>query len=406
MHMKLRRNKRGTVTGSGAAAFVALLAAVIILYILLVPPEFREEILGPVVPGEEGPDVISPGEEPVTELAILSKVPGRLDKLATPNQIIPMDAVVLYSDVESQILGSATSIFAQNSLLSEEVDSINFNVVDPINTQNVLLSFKAKKFKGRLVVKLNGNVVYNDIINQPTITPIPIPTDYLRKINVMEFRVGGPGWKFWSTNEYILENVQVVGDVKDVSHLQATAKFIIDSNDLLNTKSARIQFVPECAPGQAGPLEVYINGQIVSKATPICSDLRKAEFLPQKLVTGENTLEFKTDAGSYIIDQILLTLLFREPVAPTYYFELEEEDLEELLDDEDKYMQMDLQFVSPEFKNMNVYINGHTIHIDEEGTSFDMNIEEFLVPGTNAIKLYPRSRDINVRSLTIDVIAE
>ncbi|MBD3259696.1 hypothetical protein GF371_03640 [Candidatus Woesearchaeota archaeon] len=404
--MKSYKDRRGTVTGSGAAAFVALLAAVIILYMLLVPPEYREEILGPVVPGEEEPGVITPGGEPVTEVEILSKVPGRLDKLATPSLTVPLDSVVLFSDVESKKIGEATSVFAQNSLLSEETDAIRFNVLDPVNTQNVLLTFKAKKSKGRIVIKLNGNVVFNDIITQPTITPIPIPTEYLQKQNLMEFRVAGPGWKFWSTNEYLLENVQIVGDVKDVSHLEAKTRFILDSNDLLNTKKARIQFVPNCAPGEAGPLELYINDQMIEKATPLCGDLQRTEFLPQKLKTGENTLTFKTDAGSYIIDQILLTFVFREPVIPTYYFEIEEEDLDELLDSEDKYADLELEFVGPEFKNLDVYINGHTIHIDEKGTSFNMNIEEFLIYGTNAIKLYPRSRNIDVTSLNIKVITE
>lgn len=406
MYLKSHKNKRGTVTGSGAAAFVALLAAVIILYVLLVPPEYREEILGPVVPGADDTDVITPGGEPVTEVGLLSKVPGRLDRLATPSLTIPLDSVVLFSDIESKKLGEATTIFTQNSILSEEVDAIRFNIIDPINTQNVLLTFNAKRYKGRLVIKLNGNIIFNDIVLQPTITPIPVPTVYLQKQNLMEFRVAGAGWKFWKTNEYILENVKIVGDVRDVSHLEANARFIIDSEDLLNTKTAKLQFVPDCAPGNVGPLEIFINDQAITKATPMCGDIQRTEFLPQKLLTGENTLAFKTDTGSYIIDRILLVLLFREPVMPTYYFDIEEEDLDEILDDDEKYVNLELKFVSPEFKNLDVYINGHTIHIDEKGTSFEMNIEEFMIYGTNAIKLFPRSRNIDVTSMKIKVITE
>ncbi|MBW3013726.1 hypothetical protein KY335_00620 [Candidatus Woesearchaeota archaeon] len=400
----VRKNRRGDA-GSGAAALVALIAVVIILYILLVPPEHRTELLE----GTEGPSGFQPTTPTIPSMGgyiLLSKTPGRLDTLTATQNRLYLPASFLSSEVKSKQLARAASIYTERSLFSAEPDTFHFILADPDNTDSILLSFNAKKYSGRLIIFMNGKQIFNSELSQPTNPPVEIPRQLLQRENVLEFRVSSPGIRFWATNSYLLETIQITGDVRDISKLSSTNKFIITTDDLLNTKKLTLKYLPECSPGNVGPLEILVNNQLLSKTIPLCGSPVVIDFLPDKLMTGENDLTFKTTTGNYIVDNIQIIQSFKEPIAPTYYFELEEEDLYEIQEEDDVLAMLYLSFVSPEFKNLDVYINGRTIHIGERGEVFSQEIDDYLIDGTNAIKLVPRSSGIDVTGLEITIEIE
>lgn len=399
-----RRNRRGD-TGGGAAALIALIAVVIILYILLVPPEYRTEILeGTEAPGyQPGTSGIPAGAE---SFVLLSKAPGRLDALTASENRIYLPAAFLSAEVKSKQLARTASIYTERSLFSSEPDTFHFILTNPENTENILLSFNAKKYSGKLIIFMNGKQIFNAELSQPTNPPIEIPRQLLQKENVLEFRVSSPGLRFWATNAYLLENIQVTGDVRDVSKLSSTHKFIIATEDLLNTKIATLRFLPECRPDTVGPLEVTVNSDLLSESIPLCGSPVSLNFLPEKLETGENELTFRTTKGNYIIDNIQIIQEFKQPIIPTYYFELEGQDLDLIQSEEDVRAVLELQFVSPEFKNLDVFLNGRTIHVGERGELFSQDIDSYLISGTNAIKVVPRSSGIDVISLEIQMQIE
>ncbi|MCK4669709.1 MAG: hypothetical protein KAT43_00790 [Nanoarchaeota archaeon] len=399
------KNRRGD-TGSGAAALVALIAVVIILYILLVPPEHRTELLE----GDVGPSGFQPSTPTIPGgdniYVLLSKSPGRLDTLTATQNRIYLPAAFLSSEIKSKQLARASSIYTERSLFSSEPDIFHFVLADPENTDNILLSFNAKKHSGRLLIFMNSKQIFNNELSQPTNPPVEIPKHLLQKENVIEFRASSPGWRFWGTNSYLLETIQITGDVRDVSKLASVNKFVVTTDDLLNAREVTLKYLPECRPADVGPLEILINGQVLSQAIPLCGTPVMVNFLPAKLRTGENELTFKTAMGNYIIDNIQITEKFKEPVAPTYYFDIEEDDLDRIQLEDDVYGVLTLEFVSPEFKNLDVYINGRTIHIGEKGQSYTHDIDDYLRKGTNAIKLVPRSKGIDLTSLEISIEVE
>lgn len=405
------KGKKGTSesnTGSGAAVLIALIGVIIILYVLLAPTEFRQGLLndtptagpdGTPVPPTEGRFVI---ENPV----FLSKTPGTIDKLDRDKVKITIPSSKLETKHDFIKFVSSNSIFVQNSLLNEERDTLAFTVKDFENVEHLQLSFKVKKSsEGRLAILLNNNGVFNGQLTQPSPNPIILPSNFLQHDNVLEFRVTGAGAKFWKTNSYLLENIEVNAKSVDTSQLVASNTFIITADDLVNTEKASLTFTPICLvqKGTRGVLEVQINGQMVSSSAPLCSDKSLIGFAPSKLVTGENKITFTSDKGGYIIDEVKITLNLEEPTHPVYYFEVDAKNLAKIRDTDLK-ANLKLKFASPDFRSLTVYVNGHAVHIDQSGDNFQYNVEQFLDNRTNSVKIEPRSDNVNIRSL--EIVAE
>ena len=382
------------------APLILLLTLLLILYVIMLPPESREELLGeePFMGPGTGDNQTS-GQE--REEILLRKYPGTLDKLDFREVRNSMPSMVLYADFQNVEVSSVRNIYTESTVFGEQRDTLSFTLSDPANYDDLLLSFTAKGYKGRLVIKLNEQVVFNDYLSQPTINPIKLPENVLKNDNVIEFRVSSPGWKFWRTNKYSLENVKVTGQYQDVSALKASTSFVSLDEDLRNTNSVVLKYVAECKQGQVGRLDVVLNDNLIKTGVPLCGDLQAVEFDKAKLNSGENTLVFSSNKGSFVVDNVEVIQFLKEPTYQTYYFEMDEEEVLDLLEFDNLALNMYLQFADDEFHNLDVFVNGHVIHVDEKSNRFIWNIEPFLFTGTNAIKLIPRSKGIDIAELVL-----
>ena len=86
-------NKRGE-EASRIAPLILLIALVIVFYVLFLPPEVREELLGPIQPPEGGEE---PGIAVPKEDVILRTSPGRLEKLDVREISNTFPPSILYS---------------------------------------------------------------------------------------------------------------------------------------------------------------------------------------------------------------------------------------------------------------------------------------------------------------------
>ncbi len=254
-----------------------------------------------------------------------------------------------------------------------------------------MLSFTAKQHKGILTIKLNNVNIFESEITTSNPKPITLKKDYLEGNNILEFSVSGTGIRFWSTNVYSLDDIKIVGDVADISKQESKNIFFISENEKLNLERAKLRFLPQCKPEDAGKLDVLINYQEVFSGIPDCGGINVYSFSTNVLHKGDNNIVFKTDKGSYLIEQIKVQTSLRELTYPTYYFEVNETAFERIKSGSYD-AKLALEFVDDKKdKIMNLNINNRMIYVDTDEAKYHKNIGDYVREGNNFIKIEPLS---------------
>jgi len=381
--------KKRAQAGSGAATLVALIACFIILYILFLPPEDREELLE-----GDGDDDDDEEEKNDINRTAVEESPGRLDVVGFNEYEHSLPSINLFATTSAIVIKEIDSLYVKNGLFDKSFKKIEFGLEDLENTEKVLLSFFAKIHKGILIIRLNGNTIATEeVINN---ADFALDKEYLADNNELEFDVSGVGWRFWTTNQYLLEDIQVVGDVTDISEQESKSIFTISGSEKDNLNRAFLKFSPDCTPRNVGKLNVYVNNFNVYSAVPDCGSLTPVEFSTGHLNEGENKVVFQTDEGSYLIDQIMIKTELKEPTYPVYYFELDDDEYDAILDDE---LDVNLTFRfadDKEFKQATVYVNGHRTILNTYDNEYSRNIDHYVNRGHNAVKIEPEHNTLDV----------
>ncbi len=326
--------QRKAQSASSAATLIVLIAGFILLYILFLPAEDREALLGDgsYVYPDGSPSTSTTGTtSPATAAAalvtetILSESPGRIYYLQESSFEHSISAVNLYTLTEATVLFSQDSLYIKNGMFDELSRNLTFYVDDPDYTDNVLLSFNVEEGQGRIIVKLNGNLIYEGEITSGAITPLDLSAYSLSDINILEFSVSEVGYKFWTTNKYQLATLQITGDVTDISQQTSKTTFTVSDVEKFNVERTRLYFYPDCNPREVGPLRISVNTEVVYSSIPDCQQINMVEFSPTTLSAGDNYLLFKAEKGEYLIYSISVNTELAEQEYPVYYFDIDDE---------------------------------------------------------------------------------
>ncbi|MBW2996101.1 hypothetical protein KY332_02240 [Candidatus Woesearchaeota archaeon] len=369
---------------SAAAALIAIIGFLIVLYILFIPPEEREKIL------LDEEELAEKEAEEISKI-LLSESPQRLFPAEKREFEQYFSAINIYVGEEGMELKKADSLYVFRTLFTKRKINISFNVVDLPNIKDALLNFYVEEGKGRLIVNLNGREVFNKKIKKGNIDPIDLKGKLLEGENSLEFEVSSPGLLFLRRNRYSLDDILVTADVLRRDTQESTLSFIVDSAEKDNMRKVKLRYLPECVEERIGPLTISINDDQLYSAVPAdCNILaRPIEFLPDKLLVGENTLKFSTTKGWYLIDNIKLSSELKEVIIPVYYFEIEEEDYEYVIDD-DANVTLYMKFIDDITRKVaDITVNNHLMRLDQEEIEFNETINKLVEEGNNAIKIEP-----------------
>ena len=378
--------KRAQTDGTRAAVLVAIITLLLIFYILFLPPEEREALLG-----DEGLDPTTPGigTPTITERTLLLANIGRLEYYNPQGFDHFVPSINLFAAAEAQVLSSQNPFTVRNGWFDKGTKNITFTVSDLENTDNVLLSFNARQRKGRLKIRLNGISIYEFEISQLNAPPIRLDKELLTERNTLEFSVSGVGPRLWRTNEYSLEVVKIVGDITDLSRQQSRNIFTISSTEKFNMERATLQFYPQCEPSQVGVLEILINNRKVYESIPDCNSINLQELSISDLNAGSNNIAFMARKGNYRIDQILVDTDLREVSSFIDYFELKDKDFEDVLDGT-RSVVLEIQFVDDgKKKRAELNINGHLAFLNQQEPVYFRNIDPFVGSGNNYLEIRP-----------------
>lgn len=341
--LRNKLNKQAQESGGGSAAvFVAIVAFMIILYILFLPPEDRAEILGEGSSTTSSSGIVSSSgsgsesdEISVSDKNVLLLVnPGLLSVQGDDaiHHFIPR--VRLYEQSSGTVLDEHGAITVKKSIFDSQPKSWEIALEDPKNTKNILIDFVVTKGEGDLLVKFNGQEVFEGAVSGGNIAPISIENELLKKNNAIEFSVSSPGFMFWKTNQYYIDKIKAVATLYDSSHLSTKNTFYISEDEFKDADKISMKYYPACDSKKIGPLTIKVNTDSVYSGTPVCNIENQIEFGPERVRQGDNELVFSTTYGEYEINRIDLKADVEEKEDYVYYFDMDRKFFEE--DDEEQ----------------------------------------------------------------------
>ncbi|MBD3203305.1 hypothetical protein GF327_03360 [Candidatus Woesearchaeota archaeon] len=398
------KKKRGQYVVPGQASQAALLVLVIgvaiLLYILMLPPKNRAELLGEnITGGTDGPGGII--RDNITIL--LKKQPGTLNYLAKDEIEFSIPSFNLFTRTDAVVLVNFDSVYIRKSLFNYEYRNISFSIKEMEKMENFVLSFNTPTRSGVLKVLLNGNIILNKKITNENPDPIILPRDYLKKQNVLEFEVSGPGMNFWEANEYTLENLKITADITDFSGQENRQSFLVSEQEKsLLEERAGMSFTAECNLHEVGPLHIYLNNMEIFSGIPDCGYTTKIPPISRdKILAGENTLRFSTEKGRYLLYSINLQIELEEPVYPTYYFTLNSEMFESLKEDTGDLNVTVVFSNQDEYKKGVILLNGFKKEIDTKKIQYSRKLNDFARLDNNAVEIKPVSKKLEIVELKV-----
>lgn len=313
--------KKGAVFAGNAAAFIAILTVLIIVYILFLPPDIRTELLGDKNAIINGTDSTGANTK-----VLLKQNVGTITYINTNEKTYDLPAIRIYSPTSGQVLKNIPSMSLRNALFDTEdsTQDIELNI-DRDATKNVLLSFSVREGKGPLAIQLNGREIFNAYITNANPEPISLDHGNLLDSNTLTFSVPSPGWTFWKANRYSIENLQVTGDVTDYTNSMATQNFVISQVEKENLESIKLSFYPGCDLTTVGSLRIDLNGNAIYNGVADCGTRTFTVINTDNIVSGTNELRFSSSRGSYLLDNMYIKTTMSKPAYKTYYFDIDQD---------------------------------------------------------------------------------
>jgi hypothetical protein len=394
------KKKRGQ-SGTGAAALVAIIAGIIILYILFLEPSDREKLLDESLSDDNG---FNEDDEDKIISILLDEEPGRLDYLKGDEFEVDIPSFNLYKTTGSAEIETFNDFSVRNGWFDKKDVEKTFEIDELDNTDDVILSFVARKHVGTLSIDLNGDNIYESSVETQNVEPIKLRDNRLVEgENTLKFSVSKVGAAFWKTNEYSFENTKVIGDITDISKQKTKNIFTIEPWKYNNLERATLKFDPDCNQRNVGILDVYVNDVTIFSGIPDCGMLNKYEVPVGTLNAGINDVVFTTMEGIYLVDQIKVDLELEELTSPLYWFEITDDEMENitkgLID-----INLSLEFVDDdEDKILDINVNGHMRRVDQDEADYEKQINSWVEEGRNYIKLIPK-KTVDIVTLTIEMI--
>ena len=390
--------KRGQAA-AGAAVLLAIIAGILIMFIILVPPKQRAELLG-----ESNTSTGTTLRTSAAAENLLKQSPGRLDFLAQRDVEHPLPVINIYTKTEGKVLAEKNVAYAKKGAFSEEDTEFPFSLAEVSQINNVLLSLAVDDIQGKLIILLNGEQIFNDQADVGPITPITLPKNSLQAQNKLVFRASSPGLAFWKTNEISLSKIKVVADVTNTEAQSSKNIFLLSETEKRNLERVKLKFQPNCELSEAGTLTIAINNNEIFKGIPDCDiAMVPIEFSPALVYQGENEIVFSAEKGTYVLSHVLIETKLNEVEFPTYYFQLSKEQFEDIQHDKSR-LRLTMDFVDVVTRKIgDVVFNGHITSFDTKEVTETVDLTDDVAEGTNALKIKPR-KTLEIREIRADLV--
>src|SRR3989344_7055571 len=216
---------------------VLLIALFIVLFVLLLPPEDRSNLLNQTTDSSGGNGLPSTGNGIET---LVLESPGLVSVTEDETLEHKINPINLFVKSAPEIIELASSASLQKSLFSEKEQNFAFNVNDLENLEDAKLSFFVSEQEGKLLVKLNGNVVFQSEVGEGS-RIVNLPTSYVGEQNEMIIAVNSPGIAFWSKHYYSLKDIKVKTSFEKLNP-QESREFILAENEKDSITKSHVEY--------------------------------------------------------------------------------------------------------------------------------------------------------------------
>lgn len=391
-------NKKGQLSeGRTIASLILVIAILMILYILFIPPQARDDLLGPTDINFNDSDRDGRGR-----LELLSQSPGLVSPTREFGIVHQIPSVNLFVKSEPKVFSLAQSLSVKNGLFTKAFPSTSFDV-DDADLKRVALVFSVRDPSGELRLSLNGNQFYAEDLEASGVKVIEIPLNLIRNRNTLDFEVSSPGLAFWKTNKYALSDVTLREEFERINS-QESRQFTITSDEKDSLESAELSYFQFCnlrLPDQTTTLRIYLNDESVFSGLTRCISTKQTHEVDiADLNSGTNDVRFVLENGDFTLNEIKLETISDEAKRPTYTFSLSKKQFEDIQDgDRDIYLEMFFE-EQERAKRARVTVNEADIILNTEENSFEYNLEDDVERGTNFIRISP-SNTFNIVGLKV-----
>jgi len=398
------KNKRGDSGGTSVAVLISLIGLFVLLFVLMLPPEERENLLGNQT--NSYGDNNDNGVNGVERSTLLLESPGTVYPNKKEEIDHKLNPINIFIRNEPKIITLVNSLEVSKGLFSGQDQNINFNVDDLNNLEDVILNFVVRDPKGKLIVELNGNVVLNSEVNAG-VKLIQLPISYLRRINKLDIHVSGPGISFFTVNHYTLEDVRVKQEF-EVENSKETRTFTVSDKEKDSLKGSKLSYFFYCNDLDLtnAMFTLYLNDKKLDEypqAIRCSSGEREIELNENEIKEGTNKLVFMIDEGDFSFSQIVINDKLSEKMFPLYYFFIDSNDFDKIENgDYGVILKLSLKD-NDKTKRAEIKLNDETMHIDTRQDSYSRDITGIVESGENLIKITPINEfDIDRLKISIE----
>ncbi len=373
-------SKRGQYEGSNVAVIIAMIAVLLVGYLILIPPEEREKLLGEDEDNGDNGVVAK-------EHLLLSETPGMMytfESESVKHKLAPID---LYLRTKPDVSSLANSILVSRSLFSNNVKDLRFNL-DDTNLEGVSLFFVVKEAKGRLIISLNNQEIYNSFIDENQLISIELPTEILQKSNLLTFMTS---FSLVGSNQYVLQDVKIRKEF-NIKNVEESRSFVLSDSELDNFERARLNMFVSCNSliEEQATLSITVNDKIIKREDMACVGGEMGFDIDKDyLDSGRNTLKLAIDKGDFRFSDLEVEIELSQKVFPTYRFSVDEDDFNDVKDGRvDAILKMDF-LDKKKRKNAQLFLNGEKLILDTNSDVYTKDVSKYLIEDENELKIVP-----------------
>ena len=387
--------------GGNVAVILVVIAIFMVLYLLFVSPEERQRILQ----SDNSSDLQGSNTGTIKGLELLAESPGEVNPTKEFAAVHRMSSVNIFLKEEPVIKDLASSIQVVKSLFSSTTPKLRFRTESLTETKRVYLFFSNSQASGELRIKINGNTIYGEEIKTAGISLVEIPLLYLKRDNEIELSVSSPGIAFWQTNKYDLKNIGIKQEFER-KNVEETRTFTLTDKEASSLKSLKLKYTQQCNTQLANGVtrfEIFINDERAHSADIRCITTEEEIDLDPTLVKkGANTMTFRLEKGDFSFHLLKIETQSSESQRPTYFFSISENQFSDIkAGTRSIKLKMLLNRIGV-LKNARILINNHEILLQTDKSSFERNLKDYIIEGTNFIRIVPIS-SFNIVGLKVTV---
>ncbi len=381
------------------AALIALIALFLIGYIILIPPEEREKLLG-----EDGNGVNNRGDRNngvIESRVLLQDSPGLVNTFKDDSVKHKLSPVELFTRGEPEVDNLASSLSISRTLFADNMKTIDFNIDDTENLQDINLFFFVREAKGKLIIELNGNEVLNQEIEENQIKNIILPRSLIKKGNTLKFSTD---FKWFSSNEYELEDVRLRKEFS-LNNVEETRNFVLSESEIKLADRARLNYFVTCSKKiDNAVLTINLNDKPFERIDlPCIGDEASFDIDLDDLREGSNQFKFSIDNGDFRFSDLEVIIELEGREFPTFNFAVDQDEVD-AINDNNLEARLTMIFIDDgKRKEAELLINNNKIFLDTNDDKYEKDVSRLLEEGSNKLQIIPKN-SFEIIDLTIELV--